>query len=175
MRFILILTLSIMTFMACKNTSQNSAGNTEMPGNIKELRDSLLANPLGESFKTKAPVLVKLLDNYAKTNPKDSLSPGYLFEASQYSRNLGDLKTALNYMEKIKTDYPNYKRLPDVIFYEGFMVENDMKDIHKAKEIYEDFLRRFPNHPFVENIKLNIQNLGKTPEEILKSAKNKAQ
>ncbi|HMG14752.1 MAG TPA: tetratricopeptide repeat protein [Saprospiraceae bacterium] len=175
MRFILILIIGLMTFLACKNNTNKSTTNNEIPNNIKDLRDSLLAHPLGESFKTKAPVLVKMLDSYAKTNPKDSLAPAYLFEASQYSRNLGDLKSALNNMEKIKQDYPDFKRLADVIFYEGFMVENDMKDIHKAKEIYEDFLRRFPNHPYASNIKMNIQNLGKTPEEILKSLKNKPQ
>jgi len=175
MRFILILTVSLMTLMACKNSDKKASSSIEMPGDIKDMRDSILANPSGESFKAKAPVFIKMLSTYIDKNPKDSLTPAYIFEASQYSRNIGDFKTAEKFLDKLISQYPDFKRLPEAIFFEGYMVENDLKDLPKAKALYEDFLKRYPNHPYVSNIKMNIENLGKSPEEIVKSFKDKQQ
>ena len=58
-----------------------------------------------------------------------------------------------------------YKLL--ALFLKGFLLENDLKKPEKAKEIYESFMQKYPNHAMAKDVNFLIQNLGKSDKEII--------
>jgi hypothetical protein len=47
--------------------------------------------------------------------------------------------------------------------------ENSLQDYGKAKTVYTEFIRKYPESELVEDARISIRNLGKSPEEILES------
>ena len=56
---------------------------------------------------------------------------------------------------------------------QGFVNENLLMDMDKAKYHYERFIKEYPNHALAKDTKVLIENLGKTPEELIKSFQEK--
>ena len=55
----------------------------------------------------------------------------------------------------------------------GFTYANLLKDFENAKYNYQRFIDKYPNHALVHDTKILIENLGKSPEELIKSFQEK--
>ena len=53
------------------------------------------------------------------------------------------------------------------LFMAGFILANDLQDFDSAKETYELYLEKYPNGQLADDARVELENLGKTPEEIL--------
>jgi TolA-binding protein len=70
---------------------------------------------------------------------------------------------------KIADGLPQHKKAPTALFMIGFVQENDLGDISKAKTTYESFLQKYPNDPdFADDAQNAIKMLGKSPDDIIK-------
>ncbi len=49
----------------------------------------------------------------------------------------------------------------------GFILANDLQDFDAAKETYELYIEKYPDGQLADDAKIELENLGKTPEEIL--------
>lgn len=121
--------------------------------------------------------LVKMYVGFANDYPTDSLAPMYLMKAADVAMNIKRGDIAIKYLDRLIKDYPNYDKLPDCYFMRGYVYETVLTDVNKAKEAYELFLMQYPNHPLAADIRIIIQNLSLSDEEIIKMImeKNKAQ
>ncbi len=54
----------------------------------------------------------------------------------------------------------------------GFILANELQDYEAARKSYELYLSKFPNGELADDAKVELANLGKTPEEILKDKIN---
>jgi hypothetical protein len=50
----------------------------------------------------------------------------------------------------------------------GFVLANELNDYEQATETYNLFLDKFPNHDLATSAKEEVENMGLSPEEILK-------
>ena len=76
---------------------------------------------------------------------------------------------------KISEKMPEHPKAPTALFMQGFIYENDLKDLDKAKAIYESFLKRFPNDAdYADDAQMALKNLGKSPEEMIREFEKKA-
>lgn len=82
------------------------------------------------------------------------------------------LKKSVEIYKSIYEKYPNSDKAPDAIFMSGFILANELKDYKAAKESYELYLSKYPNGELADDAKVELANLGKTPEEILKDKLN---
>jgi outer membrane protein assembly factor BamD (BamD/ComL family) len=55
------------------------------------------------------------------------------------------------------------------MFMQAYVYENSLQDYGKAKTVYTEFIRKYPESELVEDARISIRNLGKSPEEILES------
>ena len=46
--------------------------------------------------------------------------------------------------------------------------ENYLGDLDNAKMIYLEFLEKYPDNEFADDAEISIQNLGKSPEELIR-------
>ncbi|MEI6436685.1 MAG: tetratricopeptide repeat protein [Bacteroidota bacterium] len=126
--------------------------------------------------KEKADSLVVMYIDFIAANPKDTLSAGYLFKAANIVMNSGDGNKAMGYFDQYIRDYPNGPKVAMCLFFKAFVYENVLKDLDKAREIYLQFIEKYPKDEFADDARMALMNLGKTPEMLIKEfeAKQKA-
>ena len=115
-----------------------------------------------------ATITITAYEQYAESFPEDSLSPEYLFKAADLYRAKREFEPALDIYENIQTNYNDFSKVPQTIFLQGFVYDNDLKDMPKAKERYEAFLTKYPDHDLAKDVRFSLAHLGKSPEEIIK-------
>src|SRR6185312_4659393 len=107
--------------------------------------------------------------------PDDTLAPVFLFEAAKMASSSGQFQRALGFYDNLCTKYSNFKRIPDCIFIEGFIYDENLKDTAKAHAKYQEVITKYPNNELAPQAKAAISALGKSDEELMKEfeAKNK--
>jgi len=135
---------------------------------IQALEKSLFA-PEAVSFnKAKADSLLLMYKSFIKDNPKDSLSPGYLFKAANIAMNSGDGSTALGLFDQYIQEYPDKPKASICLFFKAFIYENIMKNLDKARETYLLFIEKYPSDDFANDAKMALMNLGKSPDMLIR-------
>lgn len=124
---------------------------------------------LDEKGMQLADELVQAYISYAKSHQDGADTPGYLYSAADLSLNTGKSKQALDLYNQIIYTYPDFEKAPECLFLVGYIYENYFQEYGKAKEIYESFLQKYPNHDFADDAAISIKNMGKSPEELIKS------
>jgi len=123
--------------------------------------------------------MFELIDNYyqfQQTYKQDSLSPVYLYRAAEAALYIDQGIKAIAFLKQIESGYPDFPDMGNVIFLIGFTYDSNEKNFDAAREYYEKFLEKYPEHPLAKDTKILIKNLGKSLEEIIREfeAKNKS-
>ncbi|MEI7896284.1 MAG: tetratricopeptide repeat protein [bacterium] len=134
-----------------------------------DVMEKSLFSPEAVSFnKAKADSLLSLYEVFIKEYPKDSLAPGYLFKAANISMNSGDGSKALTLFDQYLQNYPDKPKASLCLFFKAFVYENVIQNLDKARETYLLFIEKYPTDNFTRDARLAIQNLGKTPDMLIK-------
>jgi TolA-binding protein len=145
----------------------------KMEKNIKVMEDSLFSETKGMIEMDKTQTLVDAYLRFADKYPSDTNAPGYLFKAGDISMNLLDPNKAIQIFDRIMAEYPQFEKLPHCLFLKGFIYENELKNLDKARQIYQEFLVKYPNHDFADDVQISLDNLGKSPEDLIKQFQEK--
>lgn len=163
MKYFATLALSVVLLASC------SANREDSLSKIKTAEDNLYANEGAFMFNDSlATITLDAYLDFANDFPKDSLSAEYLFKAADLYRAKHEFEKAISTFDRVGKDYPEYAKVPQTIFLQGFIYENDVKDLPKAKERYEYFIQQYPNHALARDVQFSLNNLGKSPEQIIK-------
>ena len=174
---VLMVLIGAYSFSSCTSSNQDSQDTSStdresLVEEIKQLEDTLSA---GSEQKIDRKLAVELLGKstlFAEKFPEDEQSPAYLFRAGNVAVGIGAFEDAVGYFQAVHKKYESFHRAPDALFLEGFTYENHLKNIEKAKVCYQDFLTRFPDDELAEQVKLVLENIDKTPEELVKGFQN---
>ena len=112
--------------------------------------------------------LVSAYCDYADANPKDAMSPEYLFKAVDVSMNLNEPQRTISIIDRLVKEYPEYPRTQAALFIKAFIFETRYNNLDMAKKLYEQYLELYPNGEFADDCRASIENLGLTPEELVK-------
>jgi tetratricopeptide (TPR) repeat protein len=94
-----------------------------------------------------------------------------LLKAAGLAKTIELPEKSLELYQRVVQTQAKHPKAPTALFMSGFVYENDLNDLKKAKAVYEQFLREYPNDPdFADDAKMALQMLGKSPEEIIKRA-----
>ncbi len=164
-----VLLLIISLFAAC----QAGPDKTKMVESIKSLEKEIGA--AGTPPPDKIEALQTALIGYADAFPTDSNAVQYLTKAGETARLLKNYDKAFEVFDKIINDYPQSKEAPAAMFMKAFTLDNDLKKLDEAKQAYEAFLQKYPNDEFADDAQFLLNNLGKSPEEIIKGFEKKSE
>lgn len=78
------------------------------------------------------------------------------------------LQKAVEFYYKAYEKCPKSENAPSALFMVGFLQANELGNIEEAKKSYSKFLEVFPNDELAESAKIELDNLGKSPEDFLK-------
>lgn len=131
-------------------------------------------DPRGRIAKDTASRLVTYYVEFASKFPTDTLSDKYLFKAAEIANSIQDYNKALEIWDKLYTTYPSSAKAPSALFMQGFVNENNLKDLDKAKGFYKTFLSKYPKNELAKSVEFSLKYLGQSPEVIVKEfEKNK--
>ena len=116
--------------------------------------------------------LVSAYCDFADANPDDAMTPEYLFKAVDVSMNLNEPQRTIYIIDKLVKEYPDYPRTQAALFIKAFIFETRYENLDMAKKLYEQYLAMYPDGEFAESCRASIENLGLTPEELVKKFEN---
>ena len=117
--------------------------------------------------------VIQLVDAYvlfAEQNPNDQQTPDFLFKALDVAVgvNAEGPQKAIDIANVLIEKYPDFEMTPMAMFIKGFVYENMIGDLQNAEMTYRQFIEKYPNNPMVEDVKSTLENLGLTPEELIR-------
>jgi tetratricopeptide (TPR) repeat protein len=142
---------------------------------IKELEEKISAENFSfdEKGMQTANELVQAYISFAEKQSDSPETPDYLYRAADLSLNLNKNKEALDLYNQIIYQFPDYRKVPECIFLMAYIYENNFQNYGKAKEIYEMFIAKYPSHDFADDAAISIENMGKSPEELIRMFEEK--
>jgi hypothetical protein len=118
--------------------------------------------------KDNVELMIETYCKFAEQNPDSEMAPEYLFRALEISMNFRESDQSLALGDKLIKRYPTFEKIPVALFMEATFVYEPNGDLGKAREIYEKIIKDYPDNEFVPSAEQAIENLGKTPEELIK-------
>jgi TolA-binding protein len=126
--------------------------------------------------ESKIPEAVSSYETLINEYPNDKLAPDATARlASIYQnkqvKNVPETQSLLKSVELFRSvyeKYPNSEQAPMGLFMAGFVEANELNDYDAATKTYNLFLETFPDHELATSAKEELDNMGLTPEEILK-------
>ncbi|MCX6282091.1 MAG: tetratricopeptide repeat protein [Bacteroidetes bacterium] len=112
--------------------------------------------------------LLVLYADFIKTFPGDSMTQKYIFKAGNLYMNSGKGKAAIEMFDLYRSNYPNDPRSAMCLFFTAYIYENILKNLDKAQELYILFIEKYPRHDFADDAQMALNNLGKTPDQMVK-------
>lgn len=109
--------------------------------------------------------LLNAYESYAAENPKSAKAAEYLYKAADFYRALGKPLRSITLYQKIYENFP--EKRSTALFLQGFVFENEVGNLDNAQLKYHQFLKEYPNDPLANDVRLSLQNLGKTPEQLV--------
>lgn len=162
-KFYLSLFITI-TFFSCSNKSD------------KSLFDDAIKLIDAKQYSEAALKFEELLDEF----PQSNLAPQSLFEmAKMYQgfviKNLNNeqsLLKSVSLYRKIYDEYPDSKQAENSLFMAGFLLANELSNLEEAEKTYKLFIEKYSNSELAKSASIELENLGKSPEEILENKIN---
>ena len=164
---ITLIIVAMLIFAACGPTKDNTLTK------ISELEKQLFSSTNSSVNKEKANELVVLYLDFAEKFQEDSLSAEFLFKAADISMNIMESSKAIEIYDKIINNYPDYRKAPECLFLKGFVYENNLHDLVNAKRYYTEFIEKYPENDFANDAQMSLENLGKSPEELIREFEEK--
>ncbi len=125
--------------------------------------------------KSQAVEYIQTIKTLANRFPTDADVPRLLSTAAETCRGIGANNEALALYGQVFETYPEHPLAPPALFIQGFILENEIQNKSLARRNYERFLSLYPNHEFAATVKLNLQQLDMSPEELIKTFQKRNQ
>jgi outer membrane protein assembly factor BamD (BamD/ComL family) len=159
--------IALITLSGCSPSREKSVST------ITSL-ETRLFSPAATGFdKVKADSLLAAYESFMKRFADDSATLKYTFKAANLAMNMGDAAKAIALFDKFIEKYPDHPKAAVSMFFKAYIYENQLKNLDKAKEIYLQFIEKYPDGDFTNDARIALQNLGKTPEQMVQEFENK--
>lgn len=142
---------------------------------IKDAEESLFADANKSVDRTKALELVELYVAFADKYPEDSMAAENLFKGAEFCLTLGEGQRSIDLYDRVMTEYPDFRKVPESLFLKAYVYENYLGNLEEARMLYELFLTKYPDNEFADDARISIDNLGKTPEELIRQFEEQQQ
>ena len=111
------------------------------------------------------------LENYQKLindHPGDALAETAVFNiAAIQHNNMQNFQAAVDGYKLYLEKYPDAKRAPTALFLTAFLYHNELKYLDSARVYYQLFLAKYPANEMATSAQFELENLGKSPDELL--------
>lgn len=137
----------------------------------QDLYESAKENIKNEEFVNALADFRKLVDNFPKSKFRAEVDfeIGKLYHGT-VDKNLTEeqsYKQAISHYESVYLNFPDDLNSPNALFMTAFLYANEIGNLDVAREKYELFIEKYPDHEMTASAKAELENLGVSAEEIL--------
>jgi TolA-binding protein len=158
-KYLLLVLISLIVISCSKTSDQEYFDQAKIMLDEKKTTDAITS-------------LEALVNEY----PESEIAPAALVQLAQIYQNQMDktikpaesFDKAEKYFMQVYEKYPDSEEAPKSLFMSGFILANDLMLYDKATSSYNLFLEKYPSHPLAVSAKEELDNMGLSPEEILK-------
>jgi tetratricopeptide (TPR) repeat protein len=158
-KYLLLVSLSLFLISCSKTSDQDYFDKSE-----KLLKESKISEAV-DSYQ-------RLLKEY----PNSELAPKTLQRLASIYQNQMDKKVkpvesfelAQNYFYQSYEKNPDNPDAPKSLFLSGFILANDLHKYDEATSRLKLFLEKYPDNSLSNSVQMELDNMGLSPEEILK-------
>jgi len=172
MKKLILISLSfiVLFLISCKPSADKARTK------VTDMEKQCTSDPQFYNNRVKTEELLKAYTDFAGKYEDDTATPHFLFNAANIAMNTSKPDLAIDLFKKNSDQGKENKYAATSLFLLGFVYENNKKDLGKAKEAYNEFLSKYPDHVLAPSAKSSLDNLGKSPEQLIMEfeAKNKA-
>lgn len=129
--------------------------------------DSLTFNPIY------AEKLLVAYEDYIKHHDFEAISKEYQFKAGELAKALNQPHRSIKHFNGLIDRDPNHEKAPVALFYKAMVVGDMLGEHDNAKIFYQEFIDKYPDHPFAESAKASIELEGKNLDDIVKEFEQK--
>lgn len=124
-----------------------------------------------DSLNFNQPAAEKLLaayEDFLKHHSFEAESFEIQFKAGELAKALNKPHVAIEHFNGLLDRRPQHERAPMALFYKAMIVGDMLGEHENAKIFYQEFIDKYPDHPFVESAKASIELQGKDLNDIVK-------
>lgn len=110
------------------------------------------------------PVMIAILIGFAACKKGPTVEE--LFDRANKFQEESNFEGAIGAYTEIVQRFPTSDKAPQCQFMVGYLYANQLKNIEKAKEAYQGFIRNWPEHELVKDAQWELDHLGKDVNEI---------
>lgn len=104
-----------------------------------------------------------LLEEY----PQGRFAGWARFAIAESHRFKNQPREALNNYKLFIETYPDLQPAPVSLFLVGYLYHNNLQNVDSARFYFERFLEKYPTHELAPSVRLEVEMLGKSPQEAL--------
>ncbi len=114
--------------------------------------------------------LIQAYLDHVDANPKDSMATSFLHRAAELRWvEPSESREAISLYDRLLSDYPESSRAAEALFMKAYVLNNSLKALEEAKQYYEEFIDKYPDHDLYSSAVRELENLGIPPEQIYQS------
>ncbi len=110
---------------------------------------------------------------YAALLPKDPATEQILYKAAENAYYTQQFEQALNLYQWFETAFPLSIKASQALFMRAFIYDENLQQYEKAGQLYQAFLQKYPSDDFADDAATLLDNLGKTPEEMIQTLEDR--
>ena len=157
---------------AAKNIENGIDTHKERVSEIENHTALLFSDSLNFNVKS-ANDLLAAYTEYIKYHSFESDSKTIQFKAGELAKSLGKPHIAIKHFNDLIERAPNHEKVALALFYKAMIIGDDLHEDELAKATYQEFLDKYPDHPFAESARASIELQGQTLDEIVKGFEEK--
>lgn len=154
MKYSFLLLLALIVITSCSRKSEEDL-----------LKDANVAIEQ-KNFEPGVQSLQQLIDEYPKGAHAERAQ---LLIANLYQNNIKDFEKAVAAYDRFFQLFPGSKDAPNALFLKAFILNNELQQYDRAKIAYQSFLEKYPDHDLAASARFEMENLGKSPDDLLKT------
>ena len=117
--------------------------------------------------------LLSAYEQYIKHHSFESDSKEMQFKAGELAKALNKPHVAIKHFNGLLERASGHEKAPVALFYKAMIIGDMLHENALAIKTYQEFIDKYPDHPFVESAKQSIKLQGKSLEEIVKEFEEK--
>ena len=111
--------------------------------------------------------LLKAYEDYIEFHSFQADSKDFQFKAGELAKALNKPHIAIKHFNDLMARDSVHEKVPLCLFYKAMIIGDMLHEDELAKTTYQEFIDKYPDHPFAESAKASIELQGKSLDEIV--------
>jgi outer membrane protein assembly factor BamD (BamD/ComL family) len=121
---------------------------------------------------------LRLYVEYSTKYPNDSLTPEYLFRASDIAQGTGNYQQAVEFLETILAKHPTFHNYEAAMFSAAMIYDDHLEQVNhgdeRALQLYDELIQKYPSSSYAEQSKILKTYVGKPDSVFFNDVRRKA-